>query len=525
MGCLSLNTPPSNDEKEDPATNESEDREEGPAKAESKDAFENHANEELEYGSEYESMIQYSRPLFAKLHKDRLFSAAKEYEAVKKVVLGETDWKNLKRPCLSVLGTRIQMGPTSAPIVSDLVSKGYAHLTYYEHGGVEGIPNRASFAFLPDPVCARIAMCLMDNDFMFTTDGTGSDSAKSEPELRGATKEEMATMMGSIFSEGVCHPAKGDFGEVASALYLLFCGDELRKKKCALYKEFAVDLSQWMELVQNGGRAGNLNVKDNGEILLVNCIQFFRQDLRLSLKEMADETFLKGLYVKACAIYCANNIEAIDLVVPCCSRQDKRLRYLPAAFSVKNYGYMSTGYATTFLYESWSKLTKAGIRQGLCVLVIVGQDRPDSNVSAESYKEAAIKSMGSKYEEFVKALNMSTSDIHAALVPCFFCIHGDAFGIDQALKLGSTMKDYQESEVFVNHSDLLHGSFSGIGINTENDLSRFTSRYRKTAKDIFTDTVHRKYEYEKSMSRKARSGQQKKGKKQKKTKQNNKKTK
>eukprot|EP00529_Nitzschia_sp_RCC80_P017798 CAMPEP_0113460412 /NCGR_PEP_ID=MMETSP0014_2-20120614/10974_1 /TAXON_ID=2857 /ORGANISM="Nitzschia sp." /LENGTH=848 /DNA_ID=CAMNT_0000352065 /DNA_START=76 /DNA_END=2619 /DNA_ORIENTATION=- /assembly_acc=CAM_ASM_000159 len=201
MGCLSLSTRPSNSEKE------------YPAKAESEDESEQHP-------SEYESMIQYSRPLFAKLHKDGRFHAGKEYEVVKKVVLGHTHWKNQNRSCLSVLGTRIQMGPTSAPIVSDLVSKGYAHLTYYEHGGVEGIPNRASFAFLPDPVCARIAMCLMDNDFKFTTDGTGSNSAKIEPELHGATKKEMAKMMGSIFSQGVCQPAKGDFGEVASALYL-----------------------------------------------------------------------------------------------------------------------------------------------------------------------------------------------------------------------------------------------------------------------------------------------------------------
>ena len=504
MGCLSLNSETSNDDEEDFA------------KAESEDAFIKPAKNE----SEYESMIQYSRPLFAKLHKERRFNGAKEYEAVKKVVLGHIDWKNHNRSCLSVLGTRIQMGPTSAPIVSDLVSKGYAHLTYYEHGGVEGISNRASFAFLPDPVCARIAMCLMDNDFTFSTDGTGSNSAKSEPEFHGATKKEMANMMGSIFSQGICQPAKGDFGEVASALYLLFCGDVLRKKKCAQYKEFAVNFSLWMDLVQNQGRARKNSVKDNGDKLLVNCIQFFRQDLRLNLKEMADESFLKGLYVKACAVYCANNIEAIDLVVPCCSRKDKTPRYLLAAFSVKNYGYMSTGEATTFLHESWSKLTKAGIRQGLCVLVIVGQDRPISNISAESYKEAAVKSMESEDEIFVKALKKSTLDIHEALVPCFVCIHGDAFGIDMALlKLGSTLKDYQESEVFVNHSDLLHGSFSGIGINTEGDLSRFTSRYRKAAKDMFTDIVHREYDYEKRQAEKTEKGSKRKGKKQNKTKQ------
>merc|ERR1711862_338911 len=99
---------------------------------------------------------------------------------------------------------------------------------------------------------------------------------------------------------------------------------------------------------------------------------------------MANNTFLKGLYQKACAIYCKNNFEAIDLVVPSFYKNEGR--YLPAAFSVKNYGYMSPEDATFFLYESWSKLNQAGIKQGLCVLVIIGQDRPPENVSADDLR-------------------------------------------------------------------------------------------------------------------------------------------
>ena len=486
-----------------------------------------------EYASKYESMIQYSRPLFAKLHKNNSFDKTKEYEVVKKVILGRADWKKDKKSCLSVLGTRIQMGRTSTPIVSDLVSKGYAHLTYYEHGQGD-VLNRASFAFLPDPVCARIAMCLMDDRFKFHGNSSGP---KVEFDICGAKRTEMATMMGTIFSEGICLPAKGDYGEIATALYILFCGDILRKQKCAEYKEFSVSFSKWMGLIQNQGKSEGADNQDGdnqdgGKILSVNCIQFFRQDLRLKLDDMANETFLKGLYQKACAIYCKSNFEAIDLVVPCFYENDNR--FLPAAFSVKNYGYMSPEDATFFLYESWSKLNQAGIKQGLCVLVIIGQDRPFENVSAENYKTQAIdmdisvkikkgkrdkqkKNENEQKEkdcpenvsarddgseaiataetleaEFKIALRKSPSEMIDSLVPCFVCIHGDDFGIDSVLKLGSTLKAHQESEVFVNHSDLIQGSYNDIGISPGSDLSRFTSRYRQAAANLFEETVNLK---------------------------------
>ena len=88
----------------------------------------------------------------------------------------------------------------------------------------------------------------------------------------------------------------------------------------------------------------------------------------------------------------------------------------------------------------------------------------------------------------------SPSEMLDSLVPCFVCIHGDDFGIDSALKLGSTLKAHQESEVFVNHSDLIQGSYSysGIGISPGIDLSRFTSRYREAAENMFKETVNLK---------------------------------
>lgn len=281
-------------------------------------------------------------------------------------------------------------------------------------------------------------MCLMHDGFTFKGTGNG---AKRE-HILGAKKREMAAMMGRIFSEGICLPAKGDYGEIATALYILFCGDILRKKKCADYKEFSVSFSQWMSLVQNQGFENQDGDNQDGDNIFVNCIQFYRQDLRLKLDDMANKRFLQGLYEKACAIYCGNNFEAIDLVVPCYSAKDKS--HLPAAFSVKNYGYMSPEKAMSFLKESWTKMNQAGIDRGLCALVIVGQDRPQGNVTAEDYKDQAINILNQKANEdqaFVQALKKSPSEMIGSLVACFVCIHGDNFGIDSALKLGKSWKE------------------------------------------------------------------------------------
>ena len=127
------------------------------------------------------------------------------------------------------------MGPTTAAVVSELVATGYAHLTGFDQvSAAEDAPGRSSFAFFPDPVCARIAMCLlMDDKFVFGWDGgkspTALDSKHGVREICGAPKKAVVEMFGRIFLSGHCRPAKGDFGEVAVALYLLLCGDTLQK--------------------------------------------------------------------------------------------------------------------------------------------------------------------------------------------------------------------------------------------------------------------------------------------------------
>ena len=208
--------------------------------------------------TEYEQMIRYSRPLFAVLQQRNELNSEKEYEIANKIILakGSTSWHQFPRPCLSVLGTRVQMGPTSASVVSELVAKGYAHLTFFQHASGDDSANRASFAFLPDPVCARTAMCLMDEEYTFIGKAFSGASVQSPlpPTVCGANKTLVVKMMGRIFSDGICLPARGDFGEVAAALYLLLCGDVLRKRNDPTYHSLSVDYLEWIDTLQSQGR-------------------------------------------------------------------------------------------------------------------------------------------------------------------------------------------------------------------------------------------------------------------------------
>jgi hypothetical protein len=162
--------------------------------------------------SEYGKSIPYGRPLFAKMHEnDRL---EQNIETILRRLLLDTgkecfQWRNEKKSWLSVLATRVQMGSTNLAVASNLVAKGYANLT-----GV--YQNFASFVFMPDPVCARLAMCMLDENWRL-----GS--------LKGKSTNWWSQAVKSLYSTGLCLPDKGTVGEVLTALYFRFCCDECRQ--------------------------------------------------------------------------------------------------------------------------------------------------------------------------------------------------------------------------------------------------------------------------------------------------------
>jgi len=164
------------------------------------------------FGSEYENAIPYGRPLFALMQRKKMLNSSTEMAILSRMLI-ERDYDKDVSSSYSILGTRVQLGHVSFNIASKVTAKGYAGLTYFstENGDL------AHNCFFPDPVCARLAMGMMIEGLRFEE---GSVIVGSGP----TTWMKKAS---DLFSDSVCRPSKSDIGEVACALYLLFCGDKI----------------------------------------------------------------------------------------------------------------------------------------------------------------------------------------------------------------------------------------------------------------------------------------------------------
>ncbi|KAG7336700.1 hypothetical protein IV203_025523 [Nitzschia inconspicua] len=165
--------------------------------------------------SEYNNAIIHGRPLFS-IMNDHGDLEAKLPIILRRMLLfrggekGKVNWEMNLNAWFSILATRVQMGIKTMTVASDLVAKGYANLTHVA-------PNFAHFTYLPDPVCARLAMGMMSDGWKLGN-------------IKGRSPSDWVGKLGQIYSSGLCQPEKGDFGEVLAALYFLLCGDVLRHR-------------------------------------------------------------------------------------------------------------------------------------------------------------------------------------------------------------------------------------------------------------------------------------------------------
>ena len=187
---------------------------------------------------EYWDAVKFGRPLFAVMTKDEL--SAFERTAIKRIIKDTKKWEELQQAWVSVLGIRAQMGQTLFSMASDLVGYSYANLVGVNIDKED--KKSAKIFFPPDPVCARLAMCLMDKDW--------SLRLSISEVLQGKDKKWWIDKMMQLYSKNICAPEKGNFGEVMVALYFLFCADSLRK---APYTTFSVPFDEWVQRLIDGG--------------------------------------------------------------------------------------------------------------------------------------------------------------------------------------------------------------------------------------------------------------------------------
>lgn len=394
--------------------------------------------------SEYEQAIPYGRPLFAVMTQDECSRALSVVAS--RMLQDTTKWTYMKEAWLSVLGTRVQMGQTSFEIASTLVGRAYANLV-----GVVG--TSAHICFMPDPVCARLAMCLMDENWSMKLPGGKT--------LKGQSRDWWVGQMKSIYCKQLCKPEKGDLGEVMVALYFLFCADVIRGMHNSDYNTFSVPLDEWIKVLVSGGEPkseetqssterSNKRAKGLQSGLSFGAIQVCRNYVRAydnSWDSLRDENFLEQMYKSGVGFYVFAGCSTIELVFALRLTQvDGKTRYLPMFVSVKCHVYFGPAAAQTECDKMKEKAKDDNSPCGaLCILVVFGSETK-SNDGTYRLSESCVSEL-----EEGKVVSM------VLRVPV-----EDKFGLTKGY-LDLTTFESEFSEVLASHS------FLGAHVGTERD--------------------------------------------------------
>jgi hypothetical protein len=330
--------------------------------------------------TEYDRAIPHGRPLFALLHKKGDLTDVRLMNILDRMLLNSMfhPWRTNIASFVSILGTRIQMGPTSVSLASELVSNGYAMLTYYAVTESKAQPDKniARISFATDPVCARLAMAMMDEDWSILVEGK---------EFKGMGKKFWISKMGEIFSSGLCLPNRGDLGELAGAIYMLFCGDLLRKRIDATYKTFSVPLADFIDHLALPQRGSNNEERTQPPTqeppspyidAHVSFIQVVRNYMRFSIRDLEFADILENLYASGCAFYSHPLCKTYDMVASVrLTATDQSFRYVPLLVSITT---ERTSKSQITELQKMQKLLKDAKTTGLCIRLLFGTSKPYS---------------------------------------------------------------------------------------------------------------------------------------------------
>jgi hypothetical protein len=336
--------------------------------------------------SAYDRAIYHGRPLFAVMKNNNALTEEAHNVILSKMLLlrdGST-WDRDEGAVFSILATRVQMGHVSVPVTSRMVTDGYAGLTMFDHDK-DGV-NTAQMCHYPDPVCARLAMCLMDGTFQL-----GEYKGKEKPWWSAQVKDQ--------FSSGFCRPDKGDTAEVFVALYLLFCGDILRATKNTQnqkFVHFAVPLGDWLRTVTNGGKLMPDSQSTNGGYE-ISFIQVCRSYLRFDEKILWDQHVLEKMFEGGVAYFTYQNNNDVDIVAAMRYHVDGNVQYAPLLIQIKAaYANLSSPAISQALNKMTSLVADAGFSTGLCILVRWGSCEIDKSSQHLKLKQEDVDDVGSK---------------------------------------------------------------------------------------------------------------------------------
>jgi hypothetical protein len=230
-------------------------------------------------------------------------------------------------------------------------------------------------------------------------------------DVKGRTKIFWTQKATELFSSGICHPSKGDVGEVAAALYLLFCGDIIRRGIDDNLMTFSVDLPAYIhELIKNQSPNAasqyisntsnpatkkvkitrnyspeSIDVPSTNAGIEEDCdpkcrisfIQVVRQSFRMKLRDLCSPKNLEQLYRSSCGLYLPVNHKTFDILASIqVKSRTGTLIYRPFAVSVNSQRNFSVEKAKLHLHEMEVTMKKCNKNVGaLCLLVLLNVDK------------------------------------------------------------------------------------------------------------------------------------------------------
>lgn len=442
--------------------------------------------------TEFERAIPYGRPLFARLLFNEDDGSAGDRVSMYKIsdqdmaiiatrmLIGEIapfQKPGSSLPFASIWATRVQLGSVHAAVIDKLVAQSYAHLVSFQNTWhVQNDPPQpsASFTHMPDPVCARLAMCMMEEKWALN-----AKIGLYNRTIQGASKKEWIRKLKVLFSSGLCSPSRGDLGELLSATYLLFCADSLRYKKDPKLETFSVSATSWVERLNNpfepvtSSTPATLVTDD--ESCCINFLQFCRNELRFGLKDVCNESFLESIYKSCCAMYAFECCALYDAVAAIRCKDSGGCHYVPLIMSIKTREGYTDGAAKKNVGTIVKDLVAIGQMKALVLMVLLDRDPPKEEEAKEEGDSKAKKDLPSTDRALrsakagptwqtiaTKSSQLPIGDCGENIVSRIISIpENDPFGITDLVR--SVTGSWEGTSIFASHAF--------VGLLDANDLT------------------------------------------------------
>jgi len=239
----------------------------------------------------------------------------------------------------------------------------------------------AHLTFMPDPLCATLAMRYMDVEW-------------NKWGFQGRDGKFWVEQAEKAFSTKLCLPEKGDVGEIFAALYMLLCGDILRKEEDKkkekekgsnqISASFSVLIDDWFGLLKTGGKAKNADADKTTHTgkdkhVTISFVQVCRNDFRSN--SFGKKKVLQRMYMSGLASYAYKNCKAIDIASSIKVVHDSEISYHPLLISVKNWVTVWKSDVSSWL-SSLKKFVEEmrpndkEVPAALCLIILLGCSNP-----------------------------------------------------------------------------------------------------------------------------------------------------